>query len=219
MKKKIFGITLAVCLIVVSLIGTTVAYFTDTDADSKVFTAGNVEVDLNGFFDTTINSGDKVFPSQVIAQTPATITNTGSEDAFVGAVITITNDGNVTEGYKDVKDQFPNITKLGEFIGGLANGSNFEVMYKAESKKITVYVLYKEALTTNGTITIFNNITIPEGWDHPEMAIFAGSTGLTIDVAAYATQTYSFDGDAEAALEAAFRSVWGNFTADQAVNS
>ena len=47
MKKKIFGITLAVCLIVLSIASTTMAYFTDTDTKTNVFTAGNVDIMLN----------------------------------------------------------------------------------------------------------------------------------------------------------------------------
>ena len=61
MKKKIFGITLAVCLIVLSIASTTMAYFTDTDEMSKTFTFGNVDIKLTE--DTTFASGN-VYPGK-----------------------------------------------------------------------------------------------------------------------------------------------------------
>ena len=213
MKKKIFGITLAVCLIVVSLIGTTVAYFTDTDADSKVFTAGNVDIELNGFFDTTITGS--VFPAQTITSSSATISNIGSEDAFVGAVITISHET------KDVSAQINSLDTVKTLFSGLG-GDNFELQYIDNDKTVQVFVLYTQKLDkkvgeTVKDVTLFNGITIPALWGNDAMQIFS-APGLTIKVDAYATQTYSF-ANAEAALEAAFSSVWGSFTADQAVNS
>ena len=46
MKKKIFLFTLAACLIILSIAGSSLAYFTDTDAKTNVFTAGNVDITL-----------------------------------------------------------------------------------------------------------------------------------------------------------------------------
>ena len=40
MKKKIFGITLAVALIVLSIAGTSLAYFSDTETATNTFTSG-----------------------------------------------------------------------------------------------------------------------------------------------------------------------------------
>lgn len=52
-KKKILSLCLVICLLAVAVVGGTLAYFTDTDADLNVMTTGNVviiqnETDRNG---------------------------------------------------------------------------------------------------------------------------------------------------------------------------
>ena len=50
MKKKIIAISLVVCLAVIAIAGTSLAYFTDTDDATNVFTAGKVDITLNEEF-------------------------------------------------------------------------------------------------------------------------------------------------------------------------
>lgn len=47
MKKKILAACLVVCLLATAVIGTTLAYFTDTKTVTNSFTAGNVTITLN----------------------------------------------------------------------------------------------------------------------------------------------------------------------------
>ena len=54
-KKKILSLCLIVCLLATAVVGGTLAYFTDTDAQKNVFTAGNVKIDLYENF--TNNNG------------------------------------------------------------------------------------------------------------------------------------------------------------------
>lgn len=51
MKKKILAISLVVCLAVIAIAGATLAYFTDTDDATNVFTSGKVDITLNEVFD------------------------------------------------------------------------------------------------------------------------------------------------------------------------
>lgn len=44
MKKKIISLCLVVCLLAIAIVGGTMAYFTDTDEDTNVFTAGTVDI-------------------------------------------------------------------------------------------------------------------------------------------------------------------------------
>ena len=44
MKKKILMITVAALLIILSIAGTSMAYFTDTDEKTNTFTAGKVDI-------------------------------------------------------------------------------------------------------------------------------------------------------------------------------
>ena len=46
MKKKIVTCSLVVALLVIGVIGASLAYFTDTDAKDNTFTTGNVKIDL-----------------------------------------------------------------------------------------------------------------------------------------------------------------------------
>ena len=54
LKKKIFGIALVVGILVVSIVSSTMAYFTDTDSKTNVFTSGNVRITLNSDIFTVI---------------------------------------------------------------------------------------------------------------------------------------------------------------------
>lgn len=46
MKKKILAITLCVAMLAVALVGGTLAYFTDADAETNTFVVGNVDIEL-----------------------------------------------------------------------------------------------------------------------------------------------------------------------------
>lgn len=52
MKKKIFAFVLCVAMLSVAVVGGTLAYFTDTDAQTNTFTLGNVAIDLFEDFNT-----------------------------------------------------------------------------------------------------------------------------------------------------------------------
>lgn len=64
MKKKILALVLCVAMLAIALVGGTLAYFTDTDADVNVMSLGNIkiiqnETDRNG--DAYVD-GQKLFP-------------------------------------------------------------------------------------------------------------------------------------------------------------
>lgn len=46
MKKKLFTMAMAIALIAVSIVGMSLAYFTDKDKETNTFTAGGVKIDL-----------------------------------------------------------------------------------------------------------------------------------------------------------------------------
>lgn len=47
MKKKILAVTLCVAMLAIAVVGGTLAYFTDTDAEQNTFVVGNVGIQLN----------------------------------------------------------------------------------------------------------------------------------------------------------------------------
>ena len=207
MKKKLFMITLAVCLIVLSIASTSLAYFTDTDTKGSTFVAGNVKIALD-----LINlENTKLFPGQKYDQN-ATISNIGSEDAYVGAIITLENtaglDSIITPNGDDTDNIPVAITKLITNLGG--DGYEVKCVLNDEKTCCTVYVVCKNPLKGNQTpsaaTTIFSGIEIPKEWDHDQMATFQN---VEMTVTAYATQTVGFT-SAEAALKAAFGSAEGD---------
>ena len=200
MKKKIFMMTLAACLIVLSIVGTSLAYFTDIDTGREVFTAGNVDIDLNHVKPTTGN----LYPGEEYTAANATISNVGSEDAYIGAIVK----------FALPKTAAPN-TILTLFNGINATGKT--VKYTATegvaSTEYTVYVVFTDVLTTTATpatatATIFNKMTIPDAWGAVELSSFT-----EVNYTAYAVQKAGFD-DAETALTTAFNTddAWNPYT-------
>lgn len=236
-KNKIFRIAMAALLVVLSIAGTSMAYFTDVQEATNVFTAGNVDITLTeakvvknattGHIEK-VTGGDAgrvdavnfdygttyggLFPDQSIYKDP-TITNVGSETAYVGAIVTITNDDdiNAEANIATVLTQ----SAITGFITGLTESG--KVVNYADIKTgdvttgYTVYILFNDAVAKDGTAELFNGIKIPKEWRNAEMA---NCKGLNIIVKAYATQKAGFT-NAEAAIKAAFPTTeWAAFTAN-----
>jgi predicted ribosomally synthesized peptide with SipW-like signal peptide len=219
MKKKIFAIALAALLFALSIAGASVAYFTDVESATNVFTAGDVDISLTyagteigaeAYHDeddlVVIPENTKVYPGQNF-DIDATITNVGTEDAYVGAIITLTKmDGVIAETGDTVSTNVP--VAVRKFLVGLVTtGYKVKIAEDANNDVITVYVIKDTAISTNATAVIFTDVKIPTDWDNAEMAAFSG---FTLDVKAYAVQTGGF-GDAEEAITTAF-DAWDGYT-------
>jgi len=79
MKKKILTLCLVVCLAATAIVGGTLAYFTDTDNETNVFTTGDVEIDLIETFDP---DNAKLMPGIDINK-DVFVKNEGTETAYV----------------------------------------------------------------------------------------------------------------------------------------
>lgn len=231
MKKKIFAIALAASIAVLAIAGTSMAYFTDTKQYTNVFTAGKVDItlteavaaknattgnieiaDVNDRIsfnaDTVYNP---LFPQQKIAKDP-TIKNIGTEEAYFGAIITITNVA-PTEGVTvgDVKKVlYANTaaenseykqTSVANFIKGLPEADKATVTIKETDAGFVIYVVYNGKYAKDASATVFTGIEIPSNWDNKEMAQV---NGLKVNVQAYAVQTAGMTEGSLKALQAAF---------------
>lgn len=187
MKKKIFIITFAVCLLVLSIAGSSLAYFTDTDAKSNVFVSGNVAIELDYSEDDV-----KVFPGQTYTL-PATIKNVGSEDAYVGLIIEV--DPGTFDSQTDIDDLFT-----------IENAT--DVKYTKTTSKYVIYAVIGAPLASgsDSKVTVNVKVNIPAKWDHAEVTTFKANT---VNVTAYATQTVGFTGAAQA-LTSAF-TAWADY--------
>ncbi len=93
MKKKILSLCLVVALAATAIVGGTLAYFSDTDAQKNTFTTGNVAIDLwEDFGDNDAQGIEELIPATGSAQAGTLkngiekevyVDNTGSEDAYV----------------------------------------------------------------------------------------------------------------------------------------
>ena len=83
-RKKLVALIMVLALALTTLVGGTLAYFTDDDEATNVFTMGNVEIDLKENFDQNANlqPGLKV-------KKEVYVKNTGSNDAYVRVHIAV----------------------------------------------------------------------------------------------------------------------------------
>ncbi len=100
MKKKILTLSLCVALIAIAVVGTTLAYFTDTDNATNTFSVGGVKIDLHEdnkegkvdeeyqkwLEDQVLMPGDN--KTNTVAKV-VTVENTGKSDAYVRLHIAI----------------------------------------------------------------------------------------------------------------------------------
>jgi predicted ribosomally synthesized peptide with SipW-like signal peptide len=224
MKKKIIVTALVVCIFVLSIASATIAYFTDTKDITNTFTVGNVAIKLdenkviqdattgnyvaNGSERTTegINIPTSLFPKQTISKDP-TITNTGSESAYFGAVITIKNgavgDADVSKMLTfdgDTAAVDDKAVKVNEFLSDLIN-SGANVTYVKEGGAVKIYIVVDAAQAENDAVVLFKGVNISATWNNKEMA---NLSDLEITVAAYAVQTAGMTSGSLAALKDAF---------------
>ena len=224
MKKKILIIAVAASLLALTIAGTSVAYFTDTEKATNVFTAGDVNITLtyaNGVAESDDNNdnnnvinlaNEHVYPGQVF-DIDATITNVGSEDAYVGAIITLKDtDLNAFVSVAGEGDNYP--VAVSKLLDGLvADGGDYKVTFKNGTitedettyATLTIYIIKTDAIATGRECKLFNDVVIPTKWDNAEMKAFSG---LELSVVAYATQTGGFETAVEA-FTAAFGADFG----------
>ena len=197
MKKKILSLCLVVALIALLTVGGTLAYFTDRDEVTNVFTAGSVDIDLTeqspydasqrvdvGSDDVAqVNYGD-LFPGMVVTKDP-TIANIGSLEAYVAAKVELN---------KSIAQDL-----LSGGLLDLADGYEMDV-YVHPDGSATIYFFITAPVQPGEEVVLFETLTVPTTWDNPEMAAI---NGLKIRVEAFATQVYGFANCREA-MAAAF---------------
>ena len=85
-KRKILMLALSVCMVAILAVGGTLAYFTDTDEATNVFTVGHVDITLEeDFGDNDPETNEKLFPGKQNAVKKEVKITLGedSEDSYV----------------------------------------------------------------------------------------------------------------------------------------
>lgn len=117
MKKKITALCLCLCMLAIAVVGGTMAYFTDKDAQSNTFAVGDVEIELTEIAAVYDKDGNELvgrtvqteggatytnlMPTNVITKKP-TITNTGNNSAYVRVAVFVNN-------YQDIYNAIDNV--------------------------------------------------------------------------------------------------------------
>ena len=220
-KKKIVSLCLVLALAITAAIGGTMAYFTDTDAQTNTFTAGKVGIDLDEAVvtpdndDNLIAKGEErtedgqvqnyeLHPGQTVTKDPTITVDSDSKNAYVAAIVTVK--GNIydligVEGYDNI-----DITKLAS--GGLMNATATQVFGWNELDMVyetADCVIYQKPDKANNTWTLYVFVEEAKAAD-AEVVLFdtltipttwdnaemAKINGMNIQVDAYAVQEDGF---------------------------
>lgn len=224
MKKKILSLCLVVALAATAVIGGTLAYFSDTDAQKNTFTTGNVAIDLwEDFGDNDETGIEELIPAVIIEDGESTIVknsiekevyveNTGSEDAYVRVHIAIPSilDGGDTVFSENKKalhvvhtDGAWNwTTSIDENIGTLNQYTT-----TIENISYNVYVVTYKTVLSNGASTVdaINQVYLDPKVTNDDITRIKNTLGNEwhIYVVAEGTQAQGFT-DAYDALNTAF---------------
>lgn len=198
MKKKIISLCLIVALAATAIVGASLAYFTDTDAKTNVFTTGKVDITLNDEFE----QNSKLVPAVVdedsnilnaVDKVVSVTNNTGSEDAYVRVHIAVPSSIDELIGlwYDDAS--------------GWNWNENTRVDYTTTIGEIeynVVCLTYSEKMAANATTTnVFEWVTMEPYATNEDVATVNGN--FNILVFAEGTQAAGFS-NAFAALEESF---------------
>lgn len=224
LKNKLLVCNILLCISILLLIGTSLAYFTDRTEFTNTLTAGNVSISLTeaavkknaaghlvedtskerikGASEATIHHYGVVFPGQEIYKDP-TVRNTGSEDAWVAAKLTITDGtGDIHKvlgfsGYEGLDltlllsgGVFDESIHVGNWNGHENAWYNdrfamVQVPNMAEGR-YDFYFFFNTALASDEEITLFNSLMIPPYLNNDQLHEFVD---LQMTVRAFAVQT------------------------------
>lgn len=155
MKKKILAISLVVTLLAVAALGVTLAYFTDDDTATNVFTMGNVDIDLE---EPSWDEPDYVQPGDSVAKDPY-VKNIGANSAYV--VLKVKIDKLDKLGASLVLTDLVN----GENIGGDANDWTLVKTNPDNTNHTVEYVYVYNSVLAAGAETsrLFTSVEVPTG--------------------------------------------------------
>ena len=205
-KKSILMAAIAVMLVAVLVVGGTLAYFTDTKSATNTFTVGDVKIKLD---ESNVNdpNGDRVtsneytdvFPGIQYKKDPV-VTNTGKNDAYVRAVVTIENGMNWMGLYNENVWTAPQeeafMKLICDKLGAGWSIENIAYVTNAErgSTDFVATLKYTGVLKSgDATSAMFENVMLPTNATANDIATRVAQNGVFhIDVVAQAIQADGF---------------------------
>lgn len=221
MKSKVIVIALILCILAVTVTGTTIAYFTDTKTQTNVFTTGEVKIRFteNGAEITDpsvrIDHG-RVYPGMAV-QKNSEMQNVGTDAAYFATKIRITDgDGDirralvypwVTPTGNQVSvtalfggDLFTGLAPVADRAGYYENADYLVYFDTTVSEGFLIYVYVKDVQQKGDAVSLLESITFPAQWDHEQLN---ECRQLEIEQKVFATQAVGFT-DCEQAMAASF---------------
>lgn len=228
-KQKLISIC-AILVLAVIAIGGTLAYFTDEEEVTNVFTVGDLDVGLEEEWDP--EDGENMVPGDTIVKEPVITALSGN--SYMRVIVTILdNKAGVAEG-TTVKDQ-TRLEKIlsilyfdttgtaitagqkyseSDMAALLADGSATTPVntnaFVLHSAKDGVYVYYyqnstlvdgKENIFVEGTkVSLFTNVVIPSNWEQRDLEVL-GKYSITIRTEAIQESGFDTMTEAFAALD------------------
>ena len=205
-KKSILMAAIAVMLVAVLVVGGTLAYFTDTKSATNTFTVGDVKIKLD---ESNVNdpNGDRVTSNEYTGVLPGiqykkdpVVTNTGKNDAYVRAVVTIENGMNWMGLYNEnvwtapQAEAFKKLicNKMGE--GWSLEDYNYVTNAERGSTDFVAVLKYDGVLAAGkATTAMFENIMLPTNATASDITTRVAQNGVFhIDVVAQAIQADGF---------------------------
>ncbi|MCR4843211.1 MAG: M73 family metallopeptidase [Eubacterium sp.] len=155
MKKRSLAAVLGATALVAAIgIGSTFAYFTDTDGIANSLSTGHIDIDIyesQDEEDDGLEFSDLV-PGQTVEKDPTVVVEEGSQDALIRVKVDITSeDGTISS---DALDDI-----VLDINDGWTLGSDGYYYYGDGDG---------EALSAGDTATLFNTVTIPASWTNSE---------------------------------------------------
>ena len=223
-KRKLMLVALSLCMVAILAIGGTLAYFTDTDAATNVFTVGDVDITLDEApvikedgTDKWIPDPDKtkeedrvtqntytdVYPGAVLPKDPI-VHNVGTNDAYVRVQVAV--NANVLKYYGDTY-----VDAFKAFVNGTFDAVNWTIVSTIpEDDTVTFVINYNHRLAAGAdTTAVFEEIKIFAGWDNDDittLGIGKGTKGAQITILAEAIQAEGFvDADGNPDMDAAWK--------------
>lgn len=233
MKKQILIVVTALLLAALVAVGITIAWFTDTKETTNVFTAGDVTIKLTEMnpekeiVDVTDHGIQMdyghVYPGREITKN-STVTNMGSEAAYLAAEIVILDgDRNINSVFY-VPGTSERVTALDKFFQGGVWGESFTRVASTAPHFITwesahyvvrydtrmtdgfwINVFVKDTLESGNSLLLWDGFTFPDTWGNNEML---ECTNLRISVKVFAAQAAGFS-SCEEAITSAFGEDFG----------
>lgn len=169
MKKKILAACLVVCLLATAVIGTTLAYFTDTKEVTNTFSSGNVtitldeaKVDEDGQAiepeERVTSNGYKLYPGKEYDKDPTITVAAGSEDCYLFVRVVNGLDGLEAEGDTTIAKQMEN--NGWTLVDGETNVYMQSGIYSAEARAVVFETFTIDTAETATTLAGAGNVVI-----------------------------------------------------------